>query len=173
MKLQEFRKFSAPELVQPTRARLAVPAFTLPVPTWAGASLIIAEYPIENDYYFSLKLPIDAFGENFVAAVRYVEDGVVFRFLLFEHDDMVLYYPVYNGEVLGADAVIEIWSVNSEEAPVLVAAKILESSVLAIPTGCGVCCEIPRSDSTLVVREPTIIDPYSYCNPFCLPIEVT
>lgn len=171
MKLQEFRRFNEAQLVQPTRTKLVLPGFTLPIPTWEDASLLLAEYPVGNAYNFSIKLPIEPFGENFVAAIRWVEDEIVSRFVLFEHEDMVLFYPTYQGEVIGAEAVLEIWSVNSEEAPTS-PVKIFESSVLVFPSECGVCCEIPAASYSLSPRQPTIINPYSYCSPFCLPLEV-
>lgn len=172
MKLQDFRQFSEAIQVQPTRSQLVLPAFTLPVHVWGGASIILAEYPIGNEYFFSFKVPVDAFGAFFVPAIRWVEDSVVSRFLFFEHELMELFYPVYTGEVIGPEAVVEIWSVNSEEVPELEEQKILESSVLAFPPACQVCCSISSSSTLLVVREPTIINPYAFCNPFCLPLEV-
>lgn len=172
MKLQEFKKFATPRITQAVRTQLVLPAFTLPVSVWAGASVIIAEYAINNTNNFGIKLPVDEFGTDFVPAIRWVDGDVVFRFLFFSNDSMVLFYPIYDGEVIGPDAVIEIWSVNSGGAPTLSADEILESSVLIFPNNCGVCCAQPSGSQLLTFKEPSIISPYAYCDPFCVPLQV-
>lgn len=172
MKLQEFRQFNKATVLQPVRGQFVVPAFTLPAETWDGASLLVASIPLNNSSSFSLKLPIDTFGENFIAAVAYVSGDFMARWKLFDHDDAVLHYPVYAGEVLEAGARIEIWSVESDEDLVLAEAKIIEASVLTFPQACSQCCEVPSSVTALSLVSPSEINPYAYCNPFCLPLEV-
>lgn len=168
MKLQDFRKFRDPNIIQPTRTNIIIPAFILPAPIWAGASTIIAEFELSNSYFLSFKLPIRAFGSYFVAAVRWSEDSDVYRYKFWEDEDSVLFYPVYNGEKIGLSAVIEIWSVNSAEFPALTSSQTLQSSVLNFPTeGCGNCCVNPSVEQLLVATIPTSVPPYAYCNPFC------
>lgn len=174
MRMQDFSKFRDVALVGVQRASLLLPAFTLDIPTWAGASIILAEYPIGNANWFSIKENIEEFGSNFVPAVRYSEDDYVIRYKFWEDVEEVLYYPVYNGEKLGPSAVLEIWSVNTEEAPTLAENQVLETSVLLFPPNqtCNACCENPSQQTLLVATEPTIIDPGAYCNPFCTPLLV-
>lgn len=173
MKLQDFKQFHAGRQIQPTRSQLVIPSFSLPGQSWLGASRLLLEYPIGNSNNFALRVPVAQFGENFVAAIRYVDDGtVVFRWKLFNDVDEILWYPVYAGETIGLGAVVEIWSVNTEDTPVLNELEILESSVLVFPSPCSVCCAVPGNSTLLVVRDPTIVYPYSYCDPFCLPISV-
>lgn len=166
MKLQQFKKFSTVDYIQAQRTELVIPAFTLEASTWAGASALLAEYAIGNTTKISLRKPIKAFGENFVAAVRWQSEGVYYRFVFWEDIDAVLYFPIYNGEVIAAGAVIEIWSVNTTEAPTLASAKVLESSVLVFPSECGSCCVQPSSQVLLVQTGPIVLPP-GVCNPFC------
>lgn len=171
MKIQDFRKFEKFLAIQPTRLKFVLPAFTLDASAWTGASVIVAEYAINNNYWFSFKLPIDAFGENFVAAIRYVSGSAVIRAKLFDHDDAVLYYPLYAGEKIGLNAVLEIWSVNTANAPTLAADETLYSSVLEFPDDCPSCCSQP--DVSQVLATIAFVNvPYGYCNPFCLPLSV-
>jgi len=175
MKLQTFRYFNRPTVIEPARTQIVMPSFTLSVPIWAGASDILAEYPLLNDYSLSLLLPIDLFGENFIAAVRWLTDDDIWaRYILFEHDDAVLNYPLYNGERIGPNAVFEIWSVDSLEAPILDDDYVFWSSILVFPVGeasnsscSSVCCNAPSSVITLVVTPPSELPPGSACNPFC------
>lgn len=155
-------------LVQPQRLKIIVPSFTLAVPIWAGASTILKEFPVGNDYYFTLKRPVKSFGSSFVAAISYIQEGIVVRFKLWDDAKAILYYPVYAGDIIGPEARMEIWSINSALAPTLAAAKSLESSVLAFQTlTCQSCCSNPDANLALTAQEPTNVLPYNYCNPFC------
>lgn len=161
-----------PTIIEPQLAQFLLPAFTLAVPAWAGASGILAQYPFNNTTPISLKLPIGSFGSNFIAAVRWMEQEDIFvRYLLFEHEDAVLYYPLYNGERMQPGAVLEIWSVDSLVAPTLEEDLTLYSSQLIFPIveqgRCGCCCENESLITTLVPVEPTVLPPGSPCNPFC------
>ena len=177
MRLQQFRKIGRPTVVQPTRTKLIIQPFTLAVPTWAGSSVILAEYNVGNsDYIFSIKSPVPVFGSDFIAAVRWLIDGntAVARFKFWDDTDGKLFYPVYNGEAIGVNAVIEIWSVNTTNAPTLSEDEILYSSVLNFPRnfGCNVCCTIPDISTLLLQTPPTTVDPNTFCNPFCLPLVI-
>jgi len=172
MKLQDFRKFRDVTLIQPQRVNLVLPAFTLPASTWAGASVILAEYAFNNTVWFSLMMPIGEFGSNFVPAVRYVNGDMVARYKLWEDVGELLYYPVYDGERLGPNAVVEIWSVNSPLAPMNPANVTFLSSVVNVPEDtCSTCCTNPSETDFLVYQPPQIISPYAACDPFCLPLQ--
>lgn len=171
MKLQNFRRFSTTDYIQAQRTELVIPAFTLEASTWNGASTLLAEYAIGNTENISIKKPVSAFGENFVAAVRWRVDDVYFRYVFWADNDAVLFFPVYNGEVIAASAVIEIWSVNTTDAPTLAENKILESSILVFPReGCSSCCRQPSSQILLVQTGPIVLPP-GECNPFCDAVE--
>jgi len=169
MRIQDFQRFRDINLIQPQRAQLVMQGFALAPATWAGASVILAEYPIGNSYWFSFKLPVKAFGSNFVLAVRYVEDGIAFRYKFWEDDGEILFYPVYGGERLGPNAVLELWSVDYTDMPQLLADKTFLISVLSFPpqANCSSCCENVDSVSLLIPTAPTIISAYAYGNSFC------
>jgi len=171
MKIQIFQKFRDATYLQPQRIKIIIPAFTLSVPTWAGSSVVIAEFPIENsNYYFSFKLPIKAFGENFIAAIRWKVGDVCYRFKFWDDADGVLYYPIYAGERIGVNAILEIWSIDSEDTPALDAANTLHSSQLVFADGDNAgcyCCADPSGEINLEQSEVTPLPPYAFCNPFC------
>lgn len=159
--------------MQVQRSTLVLPAFVMEAPTWTGASLILAEYAVGNTGYFSVRQNIETFGENFVLAVRYVVDNVVLRYKFWEGLGEVLYYPVYNGEKLGPNAVFEIWSVNSASTPSLSTNQTLETSLLVFPPNqtCNACCENPSNQYLLTASAPSFTDPCAYCNPFILSLS--
>lgn len=171
--MRPFAYFKQPEVIEPQRVKIILPSFLLAVPIWAGASGILAQYQIVNDRPFSFKLPITQFGENFIAAIRWMEETDVFvRYVLFEDARAVLHYPLYNGERIGINAVLEIWSVNSVEAPALDTDYTFLSSQFVFPdievgTSFGICCIEPSAIITLVPVPPSELPPGSPCNPFC------
>lgn len=171
MRKQQFNKFRDVTLIQPQRMKLILPAFILASSAWAGASTILAEYPIGNTTYISFRKPVRKFGEAFIAAVRYyrADDDFIARYKFWDDDDAVLYYPIYNGEQLGVSAVIEIWSLNTADFPTLAANKTLETSVLGFPPSqtCASCCTNPNNEQLLVASTPSTLPPDPFCNPFC------
>lgn len=175
MRIQSFKQFNPVEIIQPQRMKLVIPAFSYSPQTWIGASLIIAEFAFNNtDYWFSLRMPIAHFGANFIPAVRFVDvaNSVVYRYKLYDDSRGILFYPVYFGDALGLNAVLEIWSVNTTSAPVLTAPVTLQGSVLAFPNTCGVCCTNPSLENNLAAQSISTINAYAYCNPFCLPLGI-
>lgn len=167
MRKQQFKKFSRFEDVKLERSTFTIPAFTLASSVWSGASIILAEFPVNNTEYFSLRTPIAAFGLNFVAAIRWTESGVNKRLKLFAHALDVLYYPVYDGERISASAVVEIWSVNTTAAPTLSAALALENSFLNFATDCS--CEVTIPNTVLVQTTPSVLPYQAFGNPFVDP----
>lgn len=168
MKLSDFSRFRDLSVIQQQRATLEIPLFTLAIPAWTGASLILAEYPLGNDYYFSFRVPIKPFGTAFVPAIRWTEDSVTFRYKFYAHAQDVLYFPIYDGERIGLSATLEIWSVNLAVAPTLSANKLLQISKFVFPNEANCqCCENPTQNQLLVAQGSSITDVYAFCNPFC------
>lgn len=167
-----FPFYQAPTLIERQRVQMVLPEFLLAAPAWSGASTLLQEYQISNDYSFSLLLPIAAFGANFVAAIRWMEETDVYvRYKLFDHEDAVLNYPVYNGERIGPNAVLELWSVDSADAPELEDDYTFYTSRLVFPSTeasyCGSCCANPSSVITLAATAASELPPGADCNPFC------
>lgn len=168
MKLQAFRFFKEPTVIQPQRLNIIIPEFTFAVPAWNGVSELLGAMPLGNTYYFSFKVPIEEFGENFDLAIRWTEGSIQRRAKFWDARGEVLYYPVYAGERIGLSAYLEIWSVDSDEAPLLASSQVLQSSVLAFPQGanCG-CCVQPEAEQILEMVEVEPCNPYSYCLAVC------
>ena len=172
MKTHWNRQFYSVTPIEPARNIFILPAFVLGAPEWSGASTLLSLYSFGNtDYKFSLKLPITEFGENFVPSIRYVEDGIVYRFKLWEAG--TLYFPVYNGEKIGLNAVLEIWSLNTEDAPVLDENQNLYSSVFTFPSIQSYNTAVfPQEILLTLVPTPDPIPPDTFCNPFCENLNV-
>ncbi len=168
MRLQDFAYYRGADIIKPQRMTVVVPVFALSLPTWGGVSELLGEMPLDNSYYFSFKTPLRAFGAGYVLAIRWTDAGNTNRLKLWEGEDEVLYYPVYAGERIGLNAVIEIWSINSSTIPANTLAKALKISVLAFPTGaCCTCCSQPEASQELAVEASDPCPPYDFCSPWC------
>lgn len=162
MRDAEFRGLTS---VKATRKTLVIPTFTYAA-VWTGVSSMLASAPLSNTNPFSFKRPITAPNNSFVAAVRWSESPYVYRYKLW--DDGVLYFPVYDGEQLGANAVFEVWSVKDQALAYLEEDWTLTCSKLVLP---DICLCIRGSESaTAVLSTPTSIPAYQYCNPLCSPL---
>lgn len=168
MKLQDFRYYKRGKQIGPTRLKLQVPAFAFIAQTWTGASKNIGTMLLGNQYMFSLKLPVKPIGSDFVLAIRWKDGLYEKRFKLWEDVGETLFYPLYDGETVGVDAALEIWTINTANAPTLALPGILYSSVLVFPQGtCCYCCEEPDATQILLVSVVAPCNPYSYCLPVC------
>lgn len=93
------------------RTAVTLDAFRYDV-TWTGVSDLLSTWDINNSSEFSLQLPIEAPNETFLLCVAWEDsDGNAFRYKLW--DGGVLHYPVYNGERIGVDGKLEVWSIAS------------------------------------------------------------
>lgn len=129
----------------PARAQIQLEAFRYDV-DWLGVSDLLSTWDINNTAEFSLQLPITAPNATFLLCVAWAdEDGNAFRFKLW--DGGVLYYPVYNGERIGVDAQLEIWSIGDITAE-YDETFIMYSSQLSEPELC-ICT--PSSSTPLII----------------------
>lgn len=156
-------QFGSTTVIGPQRTTLVVPPFSHDPTQWAGSSQLLLEFNIGNDYIFSFYLPIEQFGVNFVLAVRWTDDGVTYRYKFW--DAGVLNFPVYNGEAISPNAVLEIWSVNTTGGANSVLNTVLTTSVLLYPSQCCNSCLNPSQSTTLVASDPSGLCDYQ--NPFC------
>lgn len=172
MKLQQFQQFSHATILQPVRTKLVVPPFILAATTWANFSVLLAQFPLTNIFNFAFKTPVKKFGTNFIAAVRYYDpvNDIIVRYKFWDDPLAVLYFPVYDGETINLNAVIEIWSVDTISFPTLLANQFLPISVLNFPlsNSCSTCCVVPENDVMLIQSTPSVLPAYAYCNPFCV-----
>lgn len=81
---------------------------------WPGASWIVKQWSVLATNRFSLPTVSKPSGVNYVLAVRWTDRmGVVRRFKLWDHDDVVLNSPVYDGRVIEAAFELEVWSIRA------------------------------------------------------------
>jgi hypothetical protein len=106
--------FYKPEIMQAQPWQYVLPAFSYPV-SWGGAAGLLATYDIGNTYDISIRRPIDIPTGDFMLAVSWVADGVTYRLKLWDAVDTLL-WPVYAGESIGADALLEVWSAEDATA---------------------------------------------------------
>ena len=156
-----FRGLSA---VKATRKTLVIPDF-LYASVWPGVSQMLARYSIGNTNPFSLKRPIIQPNETFVAAVSWAETPYVYRYKL--ADLGILFFPVYNGEQIGVNAYIEIWSVASAAAAINTSDWTLTASKLVLPDLCD--CTVNTESAILYGVIPSSTPVGHNCNPFCDP----
>lgn len=162
MKIQDYKPFVRPTVLSPQRETLTLPAFSVDPAEWTGASTILRRFPFQNTYYFSIRTPVVEFGSNFVLAVSWVADGITYRYKFW--DAGVLYYPVYDGERIGLNAVFEIWSVETTGGAVLLADEVFQLSILLFADYCVRSCGNPAGNLTLVMEDPDLLTDYE--NPF-------
>lgn len=137
-----------------------------------GVSNIGATFPINNENPFSIKRPIDlTYRNNWILAVRWeIEPGIAARYKLWTSTNLVpetLYFPVYAGERIGVNAVLEVWSIYNLGALELTENFVLYTSRFSVPSTCGCCPSVSPESVQLTQHEPTFTV-YGACNPFCL-----
>jgi hypothetical protein len=157
-----YRRISA---VRATRKTLVVPTFAYAA-TWGFASHMLAMYSIGNVNPFTFKRPIVQPTETFVAAVSWSEPPYVFRYKL--ADLGVLYFPIYNGEQIGANAYFEIWNVSGSSVAYIEEDWTLTCSKLILPDLCQ--CITNTESATASFLEVSVLPTYQFCNPFCSPL---
>lgn len=163
------------QIIEAQNSVLIIPAFALSAP-WVGVSQLIAEFPIGNTMRnIALNLPIGAWSDSFVAAVRFVSTaGYAQRFVLWSDPNAVLWYPQYNGELLGANAVLEVWNNSLSTTPKLSSAVRLGVSWMNYPQYFVQGCDpTPSLSYPLTLVAPTPLPPGSYANPFSVTLVNT
>ncbi len=101
--------------------------------SWAGASVIIAQYNFSSTKNFVLEdLPEAPDEANFCLCIRYRVGDTVYRYKLWEGVGEVLNAPLYSGEVIRKNFVLEIWTVENINQAELEAEITLVSSILKL-----------------------------------------
>lgn len=80
---------------------------------WRDASELIMQFNYTATKNFTLReLPTPPVGVNFCLVIRYRIGLTTYRYKLWTNVNEVLNEPIYNGEVIKKNFVLEIWSVN-------------------------------------------------------------
>ena len=92
-----------------------LPAFSYENPPWAGASEIVAQYNYSADRNFYIVTPpTKPTGVNYGLCVKFRVGTTVYRYKLWEDRNFVYGRNVYNGEIIGKNFCLEVWSLNGE-----------------------------------------------------------
>lgn len=117
---------------------VTLPAFSVSAPTWKGASEIVRQYNYTASRAFYLtNLPTKPTGVNFGLCIRYRIGDTVYRYKLWDDDDFILgplAAPLYNKEIIKANFVLEVWSLEGEATQSLAAALSVITSIRNVPT---------------------------------------
>lgn len=101
--------------------------------SWAGASVIVAQFNFSASKNFVLEdLPEAPADANFCLCIRYRVGDEVYRYKLWENVDEVLNVPLYNGEVIKKNFVLEVWTVKEVNAAANNIEIKLRSSILEL-----------------------------------------
>lgn len=104
---------AAVTVVRKTGTYFAIPAFSVDT-VWRGASQIVAKFNFSLDENINLIRDITP-QEGFCACISWKPTSTtIVRYKLWENVGEILYVDLYNGEKIGSDFAIEIWSVQPE-----------------------------------------------------------
>lgn len=119
------------------RLGFQLPVFSFSTVQWLGASFIIYEFRYNVGTYFSIKFPTNKpTPTTFVLAVRWVEGDQIHRYKFWENHTELLHYPLYTGQKIGPEFVLEVWTVQNSTVVQLEAPLQLLSSILVLRTSC-------------------------------------
>jgi hypothetical protein len=94
---------------------LMLPAFEVNT-VWRGASEIVKEFLYVLDNRISFIKVTKPANVRFVACIAWKPTSeTIVRYKLWDHDDDILYVPLYNGERIESTFSIEIWNVKPAE----------------------------------------------------------
>ncbi len=114
---------------------VAVPTFSYTGISWKGASEVVTQFNFTASKNFVLKnRPTPPSGVNYCLCIRYRVGSVVYRWKLWQDVGEVLNVPLYNGEVIKKNFVLEVWNVLNSTTVSNAAALNIITSVISVPT---------------------------------------
>lgn len=144
--------------------KIEIPAFTTTLPSWPGASYIVARIIVQMGFLWSFRIPVVKPTVTFVPCIKWVESGtIVRRYKLWEDVGELLGYPLYTGELIpAADVILEFWSIEDELTVALTEDEWQPLITLLESPDC--CCDetstITVLDAACLTHEPPIADNY-------------
>lgn len=126
--------------IRPTRVAewlnsfVSLPAFTYSGIGWKGASEIVTQFNYTATKNFTLReLPEPPVNVNFCLVIRYRIGLTTFRYKLWDSIGEVLNEPLYNGQVIKKNFVLEIWNTANFTEVSLAEALNVKLSIRKIP----------------------------------------
>lgn len=165
-----------------TQDQLVVTSTILPAFEHASVSndetsSIAAEYPFNNDYPFTIGIPLSRTLRNnvtFALAVRSTNPaGVTERYVLKSNYNVTLLFPTYSGQTIHANAVLEVWTgAGVDTAAELESDVTLDTNYLTQTKSNMAVTQVTPTDTTLVATVFTEVST-GPTNPFYDPLVLT
>ena len=114
---------------------ISLPAFSYNIGAWKGASEIITQFNYAASKNFTVRrLPVVPANVNFCLVIRWRSGDIVYRYKLWQTVGETLNEKIYNGEKIGANFVLEIWSTQTNSVVSLASAVTFNTSIRAVPS---------------------------------------
>ena len=156
--------------VNRNRARLIISAFNFDY-TYDTYPVLCGHAAIGNTEAMAIVKPFRPFSEDFVFAVRWSDGTHAFRYLLWEVDNNLLAWPVYDNETVPVGAYLEVWAHDSTGDNISYDASEIETSFLgSIPASSPCHGDQGISDYYLDFESIPELPADLSCNPFCDPL---
>lgn len=113
---------------------ITIPTFSYNGIIWKGASEIVTQFNYAASKNFTLRrLPVKPTSPNFCPVIRWREGATVYRYKLWQTVGETLNENIYNGEKIGANFVIEIWNIQTDDSVSLATAINIATSIRNAP----------------------------------------
>ncbi len=150
---------------------IQLPVFAVTGLTWAGSSYIGVQFDFTLPANFSIpRLPVKPVGVNFILCIKWRVGTTVYRYKLWDHNDGLLYVPLYSGQRIGKNCVLECWTISSSTTISLTTPLTIYTSLLHAYVTRHISCPTPPSleDATY----DTACAGVSLFTPFPLPLPL-
>lgn len=121
--------------VRRVRTYFTIPVFQFEYVAWIRASypLGMVNYSLSNNFTIAT-LPVPDIGVNYVPTIKWRQGGIVHRYKLWDHPDVVLYAPIYRGQKIGKNFQLEIWNISSSLAMTQLVPINVFTSIRPVPS---------------------------------------
>ena len=134
MPILNFGTIRPANLAEWLNSYISLPIFSYSGIPWKGASEIVTQFNYTATKNFTLReLPTPPVGVNFCLVIRYRIGMTSYRYKLWSAVGEVLNEPLYNGQIIKKNFVLEIWTVQNNTNVSLTSAINIKTSIRKIP----------------------------------------
>jgi len=113
---------------------ISIPVFSYTNLIWKGASEIITQFNFAASKNFTIRhLPETPVNVDYCPVIRWRSGNTIYRYKLWQTVGETLNEKLYNGEKIGANFVIEIWSTQLNVSVTNAEAITFETSIRSVP----------------------------------------
>ncbi len=159
--------------LSPQQGYITLPIFEIDNLLWAGASYVSIQFDYTVASNISLiPVPVKPGGLNFILCVKWRVGTTVYRYKLWDHNDGLLYVPLYTGQRVGKNFVLEVWTISSSETVSLSSPVNFYTSLLHAQACHNrlACC--PSSPSLIEGDTDSLCSGDNLFTPFPLPLPL-